>query len=318
MRTTTSSRLLIVLVTALTLASVAGEAWARAGSGGSRGSRSYSAPARPAPTSPGAPAAPSRQQPAPSMSPAGPRPSPFGGIMGALGGFMIGGLLGSLLFGGGLGSGLGIGMLDILLIGGGLFLLFKMMQSRRREPAYAGVPGAPAYAGAGARGWDAPAGGTAVEDAPPSVPDDLDRGLEYIRQMDGAFDAAALASEAAETFRAVQTAMAAGDLTAIRARLAPDMLAHLQAQIDALRRAGHTNRVERIQIGRTEVTEAWQERGRDFVTVLLAGSLIDYTVDAGGVVVAGSRTGPERFEEFWTFTRPVGPHPWTLTAIQTG
>jgi predicted lipid-binding transport protein (Tim44 family) len=96
------------------------------------------------------------------------------------------------------------------------------------------------------------------------------------------------------------------------------MLTHLQAQIDALRRVGHTNRVERIQIGRTEVTEAWQERGRDFVTVLLAGSLIDYTVDAGGTVVAGSRTGPERFEEFWTFTRPVGPHPWTLTAIQTG
>jgi predicted lipid-binding transport protein (Tim44 family) len=150
------------------------------------------------------------------------------------------------------------------------------------------------------------------------VPDDLDRGLGHIRQLDGAFDAAALASEAAETFRAVQTSVAAGDLGAIRPRLAPDMIAHLQAQIDGLRRAGHTNRVERIQIERTEVTEAWQERGRDFVTVLLAGSLIDYTVDAGGAVVAGSRTGPERFEEFWTLTRPVGPHPWTLTAIQTG
>jgi hypothetical protein len=48
------------------------------------------------------------------------------------------------------------------------------------------------------------------------------------------------------------------------------------------------------------------------------GSLIDYTVDAAGAVVAGSRTGPERFEEFWTFTRPVGPNTWVLTAIQTG
>ena len=27
--------------------------------------------------------------------------------------------------------------------------------------------------------------------------------------------------------------------------------------------------------------------------------------------------GPERFEDFWTFTRAVGPNPWTLTAIQT-
>ena len=38
---------------------------------------------------------------------------------------------------------------------------------------------------------------------------------------------------------------------------------------------------------------------------------------AGGAVVAGSRTSPERFEEFWTFTRPVGPSAWKLTAIQT-
>jgi predicted lipid-binding transport protein (Tim44 family) len=238
--------------------------------------------------------------------------------MGALGGFMIGGLLGSLLFGGfggGLGSGLGIGMLDILLIGGGIFLLFKLMQSRRREPAYAGVPGG--YAGAGSRAWDVPAGGPAVQASPP-VPDDLERGLGHVRQMDATFDAAALASDAAETFRAVQLALAAGDLAPIRARLAPEMLSHLQTQADALRRAGHTNRIERIRIERAEVTEAWQERGRDFVTVLLAGSLVDYTVDSAGAVVAGSRTGPERFEDFWTFTRPVGPNPWTLTAIQTG
>jgi predicted lipid-binding transport protein (Tim44 family) len=149
------------------------------------------------------------------------------------------------------------------------------------------------------------------------VIDELDRGLGHVRQMDASFDAAALASDAAETFRAVQTAVGAGDLAAVRTRLAPDMLSHLEAQVAALRRAGQRNCVERIQIERTEVTEAWQERGQDFVTVLLAGSLIDYTVDAGGAVVAGSRTGPERFEEFWTFTRPVGPNPWTLTAIQS-
>jgi predicted lipid-binding transport protein (Tim44 family) len=135
--------------------------------------------------------------------------------------------------------------------------------------------------------------------------------------MDPAFDAAALASDAAEMFRSVQAAVGTGDLSTVRSWLAPDMLAHLQAQCDALRRAGHVNRVERIQIERTEVTEAWQERGRDFVTVLLAGSLIDYTLDATGAVVSGARTSPERFEEFWTFTRPVGPNRWTLTAIQT-
>jgi predicted lipid-binding transport protein (Tim44 family) len=302
---------LIVVVSLLTLVGAADEAWARAGAGGSRGSRSYSSPARPAPMSPSSPAAPSRSVGTPMPAPT-PRPSPFGGLMGALGGFMLGGLLGSLLFGG-LGSGLGVGLLDLLLLGGGLVLLVKLMQSRRREPAYAG---AAAYAGAG-RAWDGPAGGPAVLESPP-VPDDLDRGLSHVRQMDPGFDAAALAADAAEVFRAVQSALAAGDLEPLRSRLSSEMWSHLQAQRGALRRAGRANRIERIQIGRAEVTEAWQERGRDFVTVLLAGSLIDYTVDAAGAVVAGSRTGPERFEEFWTFTRPVGPNTWVLTAIQTG
>src|SRR4029453_12301742 len=62
----------------------------------------------------------------------GARPSMFGGMMGAIGGFMLGGLLGGLLFGG-LGAGAGIGMLDILLIAGGVFLLFKFMQARRQR-----------------------------------------------------------------------------------------------------------------------------------------------------------------------------------------
>jgi predicted lipid-binding transport protein (Tim44 family) len=236
--------------------------------------------------------------------------------MGAIGGFMVGGLLGSLLFGGlggGVGSGLGFGLFDLLLIGGAGFLLFRLMQSRRREPAYAGAPG---YAAGGGRSWDVPTGSPTVQE--PSVPDELERGLSHIRQMDPGFDAAALASDAAETFRAVQTALAAADLRPVHARLAPEMLTHLEAQAAALARVGHTNRIERIQIGRAEVTEAWQESGQDFVTVLLSGSLIDYTVDAAGAVVAGSRTGPERFEDFWTFTRPVGPNGWMLTAIQTG
>jgi predicted lipid-binding transport protein (Tim44 family) len=305
MRTTTS-RALVVLLMLVTLA-VAGEAWARAGSGGSRGSRSYSPPARPAPTSPTSPSTPSRS-PGTSMTSPAPRPSPFGGIMGALGGFMIGGLLGSLLFGGlGGGGGFGIGFFDILLIGGGLFLLFRLMRSRRQEPAYAGAPG---YGSSRPAAWEAPAGS-------PPVSDDLERGLGHVRQMDPRFDAAVLAADGADVFRAVQNAVSGGDLSPVRARLTAEMQAHLEGQAEALRRVGRVNRVERIQIERAEVTEAWQEGGHDLVTVLLSGSLIDYTVDAGGSVVSGSRTAPERFEEFWTFTRPVGPNAWKLTAIQT-
>jgi predicted lipid-binding transport protein (Tim44 family) len=53
------------------------------------------------------------------------------------------------------------------------------------------------------------------------------------------------------------------------------------------------------------------------VTVYFLASLVDYTTDESGAqVLDGSRTEPVKFEEYWTFARPVGPNPWKLSAIQ--
>ena len=46
-------------------------------------------------------------------------------------------------------------------------------------------------------------------------------------------------------------------------------------------------------------------------------NVLDYTVDeTGNQVIEGSRTEPVKFEEYWTFVRPVGPNSWKLSAIQ--
>ncbi len=96
------------------------------------------------------------------------------------------------------------------------------------------------------------------------------------------------------------------------------MQALLQAQIDRLRSARRTNRVERIVVHRAETTEAWQEAGCDWATVGVQASMLDYVVDdATGAVVEGSNTTPVDVEEYWTFTRPVGNNAWRLSAIQT-
>jgi len=286
--------------------------WARATSGGSRGSRSYSSPASPSST----PSSPSRvTTPEPSssqpMSQPAHRPGMFGGFMGGLAGFALGGLLGSLLFGGmGGGFGGGIGLLELLLIGGGIFLVFRMLRGRdaRPEPAYAG---AGAY-GSSDRGWSA---GSAVMEAPPGE-SDLDRGIGHIRSMDATFDPVGFAGWAKGTFIDVQAAIASRDLSAVQDRLTPQEFGRLQAQCDQLRSARRTNRIERVQIGRAEVSEAWQESGQDWATVYFAVSLVDYTVDdSTGAVVEGAAT-PVDIQEYWTFTRPVGPKPWRLSAIQ--
>jgi predicted lipid-binding transport protein (Tim44 family) len=75
--------------------------------------------------------------------------------------------------------------------------------------------------------------------------------------------------------------------------------------------------MENIALRESEITEVWTENGEDFITVRLHANLLDYTVDARtGAVLTGSNTDPIEFQEYWTFSRPVGPNSWKLTAVQ--
>ena len=103
----------------------------------------------------------------------------------------------------------------------------------------------------------------------------------------------------------------------VSAHLTPEMQAQLQRDCDRLRAEQKINRLENIAVRTADVTEAWQESGQDYVTVRFLASLLDYTTDESGArVLEGSRTEPVKFEEYWTFARPVGPGPLKLSAIQ--
>jgi predicted lipid-binding transport protein (Tim44 family) len=311
--------LLIVLATLPVLSAT--EAWARAGGGrssGSRGARSYSAPARPPSTSPASPSQPS----SPAASPAQPRAG-WGGMMGGmLGGLLLGGLLGGLLFGGGFGS--GIGLMEIVIIGA--LAWFALSYMRRRQAAgpsgyamaggYGGGPATRDEAAVSARYGAGAPGGTATMEPAAGSPD-LERGIGHIRQMDAAFDPRAFAETASDVFFKVQGAWTARDLRSVSAHVTPEMQAQLQADCDRLRAERTINRLENIAVRTAEITEAWQETGQDYVTVHFLASLLDYTTDESGArVLEGSRTEPVKFEEYWTFVRPVGPGPFRLSAIQ--
>jgi len=300
-----SLALICLLVIALAPVLIVTDAWARAGGGtssGSRGSRSYSSPARPS-TSPSQPASPVAPAPQPQ------RPSWGSGLLGGLAGFALGGLLGSMLFGHGMGG--GIGFLEILLIAGAAFVLWRMFSSRREQSA-------PAYGqGGGGPSWQSQS--QAYEAAPvaSATSDDLDRGLSYIRQMDAGFDPVRFTDQASDVFFKVQAAWMQRDMRSASALLTPEMVDILQKDCDRLRAQGRINRLENIAVRSVTPTEAWQESGQDFLTVCFLANLLDYTVEeSSGQVVDGSRSEPVKFEEYWTFTRPVGPNPWRLSAIQ--
>jgi predicted lipid-binding transport protein (Tim44 family) len=289
------------------------DAWARAGggsSGGSRGSRSYSSPARPS-TSPATPSQPS--SPPSSVQQPQPQRSGWGsGLMGGIAGFALGGLLGSMLFGHGMGMGGGIGLMEILLIAGGAFLLFRMMRSRQ-----AASQPAPAY-GQGGGPLQSQPQPQMYQAQPVEVgPSDLDRGIANVRQMDAGFDPARFGDTASDIFFKVQAAWMSRDMSQASGAITPEMSDILQKDCDRLRGQGRINRLDNIAVRSVTVTEAWQESGQDYVTVDFLANLLDYTVDErSGQVVEGNRTDPVKFEEFWTFTRPVGPNVWRLSAIQ--
>ena len=294
------------------------DAWARAGGGrsmGSRGSRTYTAPrSTPAPT-PSSPSQGSKQfntPPAPASSPFG-----GGGFLRGMAGGIIGGMLGGMLFrslgfagGSGGGFGGGIGIMEIILIGALLYGIYWFIK-RRRSQAPAGV----SYRNSSAiDGGQTAAPMTAYE--PETHESDVETGLRHIRQMDPRFDERDFTDGCMDRFFKIQGAWANRDMSGIRNLLTDEMYKSLQEEADQLRAKQRINRLDNIAVRSVEITEIWQEGGADFITAKIYANLLDYTTDERtGEVVAGSRTEPVKFQEYWTFTRPVGDHPWKLSAI---
>ncbi len=293
------------------------DAWARVGGGrsfGSRGSRSYTTPrSTPAPV-PSNPSQGSKQfntPPAPASSPFG-----GGGFLRGMAGGLVGGMLGGMLFrslgfaGGANGTGGGIGMMDILLIGALLYGIYWFVK-RRRSQAPAGVSyreSAPMNAG------QTTASMPTYE--PEARESDVETGLRHLRQMDPRFDERDFAEGCMDRFFRIQGAWANRDMSGVRELLTDEMHKTLQSEADQLRAKKQINRLENIAVRSIEIAEIWQEKGEDFITVKISANLLDYTTDEkSGEVVSGSRTEPVKFREYWTFKRPVGDHPWKLSAI---
>jgi predicted lipid-binding transport protein (Tim44 family) len=281
---------------------------ARAGggrSGGSRGSRTLQSPARPSqPSQPRREASPPPQQP-------GPLAPQSGGFMRSLGGALLGGFLGSMLFSslahagwGGFG-GSGFGLVEILLIAGVGYFIYRKF----RSPALATGYGTMQYQNTG---YEIPHSMPSREDSTFNEPD-----FRSIQMMDRSFDPSRFLKSAQDLFFKIQGAWNRQDAAALGSLCGSELMRTWEQELADLRARGRKNRMENIALSSSEITEAWTEMGQDYVTVRLQANLLDYTVDErSGAVVAGSSSEPVEFEEFWTFSRAVGPNSWKLAAVQ--
>ena len=233
--------------------------------------------------------------------------------MRGLAGGLVGGLLGSMLFssfaqagwGGGLG-GSGIGFIEVLLLAGLGYWIYRKF----RRPAPATSYGSMQYQDTTySSTYNS---GPAVEAPAVDKPD-----FSSIHIMDPSFNPSGFLKSAQDTFFKVQAAWSRQDKAAFISLCAPELSRSWEQELAGLAARGQKNYMENIALRTTEITESWTEQGQDYITVRLEANLLDYTVDEkSGMVVTGNRSEPVEFEEYWTFTRPVGPNPWRLTAIQ--
>lgn len=285
---------------------VAADAHARAGggfSGGSRGSRTFSAPPA-TQTAPNAAAPMQRTLAQPGKSntvgQAAPRPGLFGGgLLGGLAaGFLGAGLLG-LLFGHGLFGGMAgfasfIGlMLQIALVVIVARLLFVWWQRRNAPaPAYAAAHPATGHSFSGLGGM---LGGDAPAAAAPTIEkSDYD---EFERLLGE-----------------IQSAYSDENLTALRAKVTPEMLSYFSEQLAENASRGLVNKVTDVRLEQGDLAEAWNEGGVDYATVAMRFALTDRMVEraSGRIVEDGV---PGETTELWTFMRARGGG-WLLSAIQ--
>ncbi len=327
-RTTRFATLFAGLFLAFSMVAVDHADARRGGSFGSRGARTFQqAPAtRTAPQ----PAAPVERSMTPNTGPAATQNSAarpgaaaqqrpgfmngFGGSM--LRGLMLGGLIG-LLLGQGFGGLAGMfGMLlQVLLIGGAIWLVVRMLRARpthSSEPAMAGAGsggGNPSYRDAapraeGKRAFNIPSIGGGLGSAqqqPASREIELDQGdLDTFQRL----------------LTDVQEAFGREDHKALRRLVTSEMVSYLSEELADNAQQGVRNDVTDVHLLQADIAEAWNEGDRDYATAALNYSSIDVTRNrATGEVVDGDASEPTETTELWTFVRQNGGD-WQLSAIQ--
>jgi len=306
----------------------------RGGSFGSRGSRTYQAPP-PTRTAPQQ-SAPVQRSMTPQEKAAAPAAAPaaagaqaqapgrrgfFGGMGGGiLGGLVAGGLLGMMLGHGwgGMGAGLGNTLLQILLIGGAIWLVMSLLR-RRRAAQPAGFPREAAFsdgpqpfganrafdgADAGPRTAYTPQTGASAAPGPAPV-ETHDIGLTQADR---------------DTFerllREVQEAFGREDYAALRAITTPEIMSYLAEELSENATHGRRNEVSGTKLLQADIAEAWAEAETDYATAAMRYESTDVMRDReSGKVLGGDADGPSETTELWTFVRQPG-QPWKLSAIQ--
>jgi len=317
------------------------------GGSGSSGSGFGSSPSK----SFGNPSSPSGSG---SFSPSSPLSGGSGSsFLRGVGGGLVGGMIGNMLFGGsGHAGGMGgvgrsgIGIFELLILGALAFFIYRRFIKPQisRSTSVGGI-----QSPSEGRAWvdrnmdrfntpkdsqrpvsspfnafstgNFPPAGFQTPPSPPSEPPmpsaSRETGFNMIKQTEPDSNPEKFKEIAQDIFFKVQAAWMRRDTTSVQELIGQQLKAEYDAQFADLKQKGLINRLENIAVRSIEIVGMGQEGQEAYINVLFKANLLDYTVEeSGGRVVQGDSTEPVKFEEIWTFARPVGATLWKLEGIQ--
>uniref|UniRef100_A0A7C4W6B9 Tim44 domain-containing protein n=1 Tax=Desulfatirhabdium butyrativorans TaxID=340467 RepID=A0A7C4W6B9_9BACT len=308
---------MIVLALVATLLWLADDTFARVGSGGrsfggsgGSGGRTFSSPS-----------APSRSAPPPPPGGGFTRSMPDSGgssFWRGVGGGLLGGMIGGMIFGrpsygyGGGFGGSGFGLIELLLLGGLGYFLYKRFIKNRT--ASSGMPLSSMF-GTG-NTPPPPAPGPGYDTIVPEV-DSISETFRIIRQTEPDFDPERFKEIAQDVFFRLQAAWMRRDLAPVLGLLGDQLKSEYLATMEDLKNRKLINKLENIAVRKIELLDAGIEGNEVYITLQFQANLLDYTVhETTGEIVSGSNTEPVKFEERWTFARPINSTAWKLEGVQ--
>lgn len=107
-------------------------------------------------------------------------------------------------------------------------------------------------------------------------------------------------------FLSIYSQWAQGDWPAVRHLLSDRLYESNQFWLSMYAEHGWANRLDNIQISQIVPAKIEQDNFYEAITVRIFASCYDYTEDAKGKLIGGSKRSLRRYSEYWTFVRRIG------------
>ena len=154
-----------------------------------------------------------------------------------------------------------------------------------------------------------------VEDGSPSA-----KALASMKMAEPGFSVSKFMEGARGAYEMILMAFENGDLSSVEGFVAPEVLASMQAAIDARREQGLTIDANFVGVREVSLKSAEFDRtsGEGDITLRLVGELTSVVRNANGEIVEGNASEIKRQKDVWTFSRQMGADDPNWFLVATG